>query len=137
MKVEYSATSSISWTTLGDEADRSALVELFAPSFAPLNQVTPLAGGTNTFKAPRGNINAGFQLVITIPYATTAAALEAVRTIKDLFATAKKHFRLTQGATVHYYPSALLNNYSPVLRGVTVTHNLSFTSDDLTTTAPT
>lgn len=137
MKIEHSLTTSISYSTLGDEADRSALVELFAPSFSPMNQVTPLAGGTNTFKAARGNITAGFQLIITIPYASKADAVAAVKTIKDLFATAKRHFKITEGATVHYYPNALLQTYAPTLRGVTVMHGMTFTSDDLTTTAPT
>lgn len=137
MKIETSPVDTVSFATLGDEGDRSALVELFAPNFAPINQVTPLAGGTNSFKAAKGNINAGFQLVITIPYATKAAAVAAILTLHDLFATAARHFKITEGATVHYYPNALLNNYTPQLRGTTVSHNFQFLSDDLTTTAPT
>jgi hypothetical protein len=134
MKISY-ATPGDSYTILGDESDRSLLLELFSPSFQPLTQVEPLAGGSNTFKAARGNVSVPVQLVASIPYATPAAALASIATLRADFST-KKHLKVEQGATVHYYPNALLTGYQPVLRGTTVQHNLSFTTDDLTTDAP-
>jgi len=137
MKVSYATpAASPSYSVLGDEADRSALFELFGVSFAPLNQVTPLAGGSNTFKTPRGNVNCALQVQVTIPYSTRANALAAISTLRAAFAV-KKHLKVEQDATVHYYPNALLTGYQPVLVGVTVRHSFSFTSDDLTTTPPT
>lgn len=137
MKVSYATPAATpSYTVLGDESDRSALFELFAPAFVPLNQVEPLAGGSNTFKAARGNIGVTVQLVVSIPYSTRALALAAVYTVKTAFA-AKQHLKIEQDATIHYYPNALLTGYQPVPKGVTVLHQISFTTDDLTTSAPT
>jgi len=111
------------------------LLEDFGVSFQPLNQVTPLAGGTNPFRTPRGNVNVAVQLAVTIPYSTTANAVAAIATLRTAFSV-KKHLKVEQGATVHYYPNALLNSYNPVLRGVTVLHQFNFTTDDLTASAP-
>lgn len=137
MKLSYAIpAASPSYTVLGDEADRSALFELFAPSFQPLNQVEPLAGGTNTFKTPRGNMGVSLQIVVTIPYATQAAALAGIKTLLDAFLV-KNHLKIEHGATVHYYPNALLTGYQPNLKGVTIAHGFNFVSDALTTTVPT
>jgi hypothetical protein len=137
MKISYATPhASPSYTVLGDESDRSALFELFAPAFQPLNQVEPLAGGANTFKAARGNVVCNLSVVVTIPYATQVAALAGIATLRAAF-TVKKHLKVEQGATVHYYPNALLTGYQPALKGVTIQHNFTFTTDDLTTSAPT
>lgn len=138
MKISYATPgSSPSYTVLGDESDRSATFELFAPGFQPLNQVEPLAGGSNTFKAARGNVNSGLQIVVSIPYSTKALALAGVKTIHDAFMGVKKHLKVEEGATVHYYPNALLTGLTPVLRGTTIQFNFQFVTDDLTTSAPT
>lgn len=137
MKISYATPhASPSYTVLGDEADRSMLLELFSPAFQPLNQVEPLAGGSNTFKAARGNVGVTLTLSATIPYSTQANALAGIATLRAAF-TVKKHLKVEQGATVHYYPNALLSGYQPILKGVTVQHNFTFTTDDLTTSAPT
>lgn len=137
MKVSYATPGATpSYTVLGDEADRSALFEVFAPEFQPLNQVEPLAGGSNTFKAARGNVGVTVSLGVSIPYATRLLALAAILTLRTAFSV-KKHLKIEQDSTVHYYPNALCNGYAPTLVGVTVRHQLSFITDDVTTTAPT
>jgi hypothetical protein len=137
MKISYATPhASPSYTTLGDENDRSALFELFAPSFQPLNQIAPLAGGANTFKAVRGNVNVSLEISVTIPYDTQLLALAGIATLRAAF-TVAKHLKVEHSSTVHYYPHAHLNSYQPVLRGKTIQHNFSFTTHDLTTSAPT
>jgi hypothetical protein len=137
MKVSYATPAgSPSYTVLGDEADRTALFELFAPGFQPLNQIEPLAGGTNTFKAIRGNIGVQLQIVVSIPYASTLLALESIYTLRNNF-TVKKHLKVEQTTTVHFYPNAVLVAYAPVVRGVTVQHSFTFATDELTKTIPT
>lgn len=137
MKVSYATPAATpSYTVLGDESDRSGLFESFGVSFAPLNQVEPLAGGTNTFKAVRGNTAVNVGITVSIPYASRAAALAAILTIRAAF-TVKKHLKVEQDATVHYYPNATLAGYQPQLIGVTVRHGFNFVTDELTTTAPT
>lgn len=111
------------------------MLELFSPAFQPLTQVEPLAGGANTFKAARGNVTVNLQIVATIPYSSLADALAGIATVRAAFTT-KKHLKVEQDATVHYYPNAHLTGYQPVLKGVTIQHSLSFTTDDLTTEAP-
>ncbi len=138
MKISYAVPgSSPSYTVLGDESDRTATFELFAPGFQPLNQVEPLAGGSNTFKAARGNVNSGLQIVVSKPYSSKANALAGIKTIHDALVGIKNHLKVEEGATVHYYPNALLTGMNPVLRGTTIQFNLQFVSDDLTATAPT
>jgi len=138
MKISYATpASSPSYTTLGDESDRTATIELFAPGFAPLNQIEPLAGGSNTFKKAQGNVAVQVQIVVTIPYATKLLALASISTLFTAFNNAKKHLKVEESSTVHYYPNALLTGYQPVLKGVTVQHTLSFQTDALTTSAPT
>lgn len=135
MKIEYKAVGASSYTTLGDEADRSALVESFAPGFVPLNQIEPLAGASNSAKFARGNTAATVALMVSIPYASKAAALAGIKTLLDAFLT-QSHLKLTEGATTHYYPNAVLTGYQPTLRGLTVQHNFTWASDKVTTTAP-
>lgn len=137
MKISYATPAATpSYTTLGDEADRSGLFELFAPSFQPLNQIEPLAGGANTFKVVRGNIGVSLQIVVSIPYATTVLALASLYTLRNDF-TVKRHLKVEQGVTIHYYPNAVLTAYAPVVHGVTVQHVFTFATDELTTSAPT
>ena len=135
MEISYKAVGGSSYTSLGSEASRAALVELFAPAFAPLNQVAPLAGGTNSAKFARNNVSLDLAVVVTIPYSTKADALTAIKTLYDAFAV-KSHLKVVEGATTHYYPNAVLQRYNPVLRGVTVSHNLNWSTDALTTSAP-
>ena len=137
MKISYATpAASPTYTELGDEANRSALFEAFVPAFQPLNQVDALAGGTNSFKAVRGNTSVQLQVVVSIPYSTTANALASINTLRSAFAV-KKHLKVEQGATAHYYPHALLAGYQPQLTGVTVRHAFNFITHDLTTVAPT
>lgn len=137
MKISYATPAGTpSYTVLGDEADRSGLFESFSVGFAPLNQIEPLAGATNTFKAVRGNTNVTVAIVVSIPYATRAAALAAILTLRGAFSV-KKHLKVEQDATVHYYPNALLAGYQPQLIGVTIRHAFNFVADELTTSAPT
>jgi hypothetical protein len=137
MKLSYATPAATpSYTVLGDESDRSALFENFSPSFQPLNQVEPLAGGSNTFKTPRGNVAVSVNVTVSIPYASRAAALASIATLRTAFSV-KKHLKVEQDATIHYYPNALLTGYQPVLKGITVSHSFGFTSDDVTTSAPT
>lgn len=136
MQISYSLTTSISYTSLGDEASRTALVESFAPSFTPVNQIEPLFRALNTFKAVRDNVGVSLAILVSIPYATKAAALTAILTLRTAFKV-KTHLKIVEGATTHYYPNAVCTGYAPVLKGVTVLHQLNFITDDVTTTAPT
>ncbi len=135
MEISYKAVGGSSYTSLGSEATRAALVELFAPSFAPLNQIEPLAGGTNSAKFARANTGVDLSAIISIPYSTKADALAAIKTLYDAFAV-KSHLKVVEGGTTHYYPNAVLQRYTPTLRGVTVSHNLSWSTDVVTSTAP-
>lgn len=135
MEISYKAVGGSSYTSLGSEATRAALVELFAPSFAPLSQVEPLAGATNSAKFARQNTDTDLTAVISIPYSTKADALAAIKTLFDALAV-KNHLKVVEGATTHYYPNAVLKRYTPTLRGVTVSHNFSWSTDVVTATAP-
>ncbi len=134
MKISYKLASGGSYTVLGDESSRSALLEDFKPAFQPQNQNEPLFRASNTFKAARGNMGASLAMVISVPYSTRAAAKAGARTLKAAFA-AQVHLKVEEGADAEYYPNALLAGFVPVFAGVTVRYQLQFLTDDVTTTA--
>lgn len=135
MKISYS-TGHTTYTALGDESDRSALVESFAPEFEAQMQETPLARATTPKLNNRGNVACSLALTITITYATRDAALAAVATLAGAF-SASVHLKVEQGSTVHYYPNAVLRRFKPVLTGVSIRHEIAWRTQIVTATAPT
>ncbi len=135
MKLSYQLVSGGSYIVLGDESARSALLENFQLSFQPQNQQEPLFRAVNTFKAARGNIAVSLQCVVSVPYASLAAALAGCKTLKDALA-AQVHLKVEQDATIHYYPNALLTSFAPQFNGLTVRYQITLSTDDIVTTAP-
>ena len=136
MKLSYKTPGSAGgWTVLADEADRVTTLELFAPSFSVAGQVEPLTRGSTVATFDRGNVAAQLQIVATVTYGSYALAFDSFRVLREAF-NGKRHLKLEEGTKVQYYPHALLTSYVPVPSGVTVRHQLQFTSQDLTTTEP-
>jgi len=134
MKIRYKPVGG-SYVTLFDEA-AGDVVETFTPSFSSINQVTPLLGPVaNQFSENRGNVRCSMSLAGNVTYADLSSALGSILTHSALL-TGKYHFEVSQGTVTHYYPNALIDSYAPRIIGQSVAHQLTFSSDKVTASAP-
>lgn len=130
-------------TDVGDGAQTPGANPAWETNFAGQNQndnVFTLPGGkAPKFKRQLGNIAGQISFDVVVAYASFANALAAVRVWANLFETATTvHFRLTEGAEVQYYPNAVIDRVtSKLATGISVRHAVTFTSDLVTTAAPT
>jgi hypothetical protein len=127
-----------SWSSVTALFDNSAgdANEKFAPAFH--DQVYALGGygaASNT-KLPMANTQVSVPFRWNAVYASYAAALASVLTLRAALKGLRVHLRVTEGATVHYYPNAVLESYSPDVHGRTVDHAVVFATDDVTGTPP-
>lgn len=134
MQVSYKPVGGTQFTLLFNEAMGDAL-EKFSGVFAGIVQREALAGGQQQARFTRGNTvgKIQFKWTSTYPDATTAQA--AIATIDALKLTAM-HLKLEeppQTATPQFLPNAVSENYEFDRQGCSVTHTLSFESDDLIT----
>ena len=135
MKLAVKPVASGSYTELCDESSRTDTLELFQPDFSRAAQIASVFRAASVETFDRGNASVGVQVICTVTYATKAAALASLLTFAELFSE-KFHLRLTQDATIHYYPHAVCQSYTPSLVGTTIRHSLKFTSQQLTEDEP-
>ena len=136
MKVSYKTSGSAgAWTVLFDETAVAAgpVLPDFMPEFTDTIQEEPLVRAANVFRAARGNASVTLPLLVIITYATRAAALASLRTMRDLKNT-RLDFKVEEGAEVQYYKNGVMIGYVGQPQGITVIHNLNFRTDDVTTT---
>lgn len=69
-------------------------------------------------------------------YASADAAADAHRILRAALKGIRIHLRVTQGATINYYPNAILESSGAEPHGLSVDHAMTFVSDDVTSTAP-
>jgi hypothetical protein len=134
MKLSYKLSGG-SYVLLADESDRVTTLELAAPSFSRQVQVEALVRAESVTTFDRLNVSVELPITATISYATTVLALASVATMAALF-SGRVHLKLEQGATVLYFPNAVLQGYTPELTGVTVRHSFNFITQQVTTVAP-
>jgi hypothetical protein len=135
LKVSYKTSGSASaWTVLFDETAVAAgpVLPDFMPEFTDTIQEEPLVRSANVFRATRGNASVTLPLVVIITYTTRAAAIASLRTMRALKDT-KLDFKVEEGAEVQFYKNGVLAAYVGQPQGITVIHNLSFRTDDVTT----
>ena len=123
------------FTVLADEADRTTTREVAAPGYTRQAQVEALVRAESVTPFDRGNVAVALAVTATITYASKAAALLAEYTMATLF-TGRNHLRLAHGTTTIYYPNAVCQGYTPERRGNSVTHQLQFIAQLVTTTEP-
>lgn len=134
MKISYT-TGHSSYTPLADESDRSATCEVLSPSFRSLAQVDPLFRAASPAIFGRGNAECSLSVVLTMPYSTRAAALASLRSMRGILASSL-HLKVEDGTEVQYYPQAVCTQYTPTLRGLCIEHAITWTTQDVTATAP-
>lgn len=137
MKVSYKiAGGTTGWQVLFDESTGTAGLAVFNPQFSAVLQAEPLAFSDAEFRELRGNGKCTLPLAVNLTYATRAAALASVATLRELTFKNKLHLKVEEGGTVQYYPNATCPNYAGNLLGSAVLHTFPFITDEITTEEP-
>ena len=110
--------------------------EKFAPRFDDVAESYPGYGAASTIKVPLSNTKATLPFKWNSAYSSLANAMASVLTLRTTFKGVIVHLQVSEGATVHYYPNAILQTQTSDVHGSTVDHALQFISDDVTTTVP-
>lgn len=136
MQVNYKTAGQVggNFAPLFDEAAGDALAQ-FTGVFAGIVQREPLAGSQSQARFPRGNTTGKIQFKWTSTYASADAAQTGIATVDSLKLTAV-HLQIIEGAITQYLPNAISDKYEFDRQGSSVTHTLTFESDDLTINAP-
>lgn len=135
MLVKYKLVSGGDYTLLFDEAAGDAN-EKFAPSFRDQVMKVGGYGAANQVKIPLANTDGQVAFKWSSNYATADAAVAAIATLRTTFKGVPVHLQVTIGATVIYFPNANLGASAHDQHGRECSHQLSFETDDITTTAP-
>jgi hypothetical protein len=98
------------------------------------------AAGSSAYLQPLGNVEGSLSLKFLSTYASEAVALSAIRQVGSALKTQQFHLLVTSslgGSETQYYPNCICDGYDGDLKGVSVEHNFSITTQDVTATAPT
>lgn len=139
MLVKYKtvANRASAWSTavlLFDESAGDAN-EKFNPSFRDTIMKLAGYGAANMTKVPLANTDGQITFRFSKNYATAAAATAGIVTLRALKGISID-LQVTVGATVVYFPNAQLSGSSHDQSSIEVLHEMSFDTDDITTTAP-
>lgn len=135
MLVKYKPVGGSTYTLLFDESAGDAN-EKFAPSFRDSVQKSAGYGAANQIKIPQSNTDGQISFKWSSNYATADAAATAIATLRSTFKGVQVHLQVTIGATVVYFPNSVLSNSAHDQHGRECLHQLTFETDDITTTAP-
>lgn len=135
MQIYYKAVGGSSYTLLLDEAAGDAL-EKFPPQFADVVMPVPGYGAANQTHVPLANTRCSLGLRWSANYASAAAALAAINTIRAAFKGVTNHLKLVEGATTLYLPNAVLESSSHEPHGKECWHQLNLQTNDITSAAP-
>lgn len=136
MQIYYKPAGSVgNYVLLLNEAAGDAL-EKFPPQFADV--VMPVAGygAANQTHVPLANTRCSLSLRWSANYASAAAALAAINTIRAAFKGKTNHLQLVEGATTLYLPNAVLESSAHEPHGKECWHQLNLQTHDITSTAP-
>ena len=134
MLVKYKIGSG-SYTLLFDESGGDAN-EKFAPTFHDQVMPVPGYGAPSQSQVPMANTECDLPFKWNSVYASAAAALTAIVTFRSTFKGVQCHLQVTMGATVVYFPYAVLVTSSHDQTNLSVTYSVTFKTADITTTAP-
>jgi hypothetical protein len=141
-------TGSGVYTTFADDMNITAPrtnpdhIDYRPPSLKLLEQIEPLAGGSASFVANRGNAVWTLMIPIKMWYATEAAARQAIPGLAAALNLGLIDLQIfvTASSDAVYLPAASLGEFTPEhgtgQQGVYLSFNLKFTGNNFTTTAP-
>lgn len=154
MQINYRAAtvgSGTAYTTFADDLNIISprtipdLIDYQPPSFKTLEQIEPLAGGTQQFVANRGNGLWTMLVPIRMWYGTAIAARQAVPGLAAIWNIGNVDVQIldASAADAVYLPAASLGTFAPVTSGphggqtgVALSFILHITGPNFTTTAP-
>lgn len=135
MTVNYKLVSGGSYTLLLNESAGDSL-DKFAPSFEDKIYDSGGYGAANANKVAMSNTVGQTVFKWSSNYASAAAALAAINTLRTTFKGVPVHLQVIQDTTTLYLPNAVLNSSNHDPRGKECLHSLTFKHDDITSTAP-
>lgn len=136
MLVKYKVVGAVSnYALLFDESAGDAN-EKFNPSFRDLVQKVNGYGAASELRLPLANTAGTLPLRWSSNYSTPAAGAAAIATLRATFKGITVHLQVTVGATILYFPNAVLTGSSHDQHGCEVAHQFTFETSDVTTTAP-
>ena len=134
MLVKYKIGSG-AYTLLFDESAGDAN-EKFAPTFRDRVMPVPGYGAPSVTQVPMANTEGEITFKYNKVYSSADNATAAIATLRSTFKGVQLHLQVTVGATVVYFPYAVLTASSHDQSNVNVTHSLTFKTADITTTSP-
>ena len=123
------------YTLLFDESAGDAN-EKFAPAFRDRVLPVPGYGAPSVTQVPMANTEAEVAFKFNKVYSSADNATADIATLRSTFKGVQLHLQVTVGATLVYFPYAVLTASSHDQTGLNVTHSLTFKANDITTTAP-
>ena len=135
MQIYYKPIASGSYTLLLDESAGDAL-EKFPPQFTDMVMAVTGYGAANQTQVPMSNTRCSLPLRWSANYASAAAALAAIATLRTAFKGKINHLKLVEGATTLYLPYATLSGSAHDPHGKECWHQLNLETNDITSTAP-
>jgi hypothetical protein len=135
MLVKYKPVSGGSYTLLFDESAGDGN-EKFAPQF---NDTVFKPGGYGAASAPKiplANTDGQITFKWNANYTTETLAAAAIPALRAIFKGIPVHLQCTIGTTILYFPNANMRGSAHDQNGREVVHQITFETDDVTTTAP-
>jgi hypothetical protein len=135
MLVKFKPVSGGSYALLFDESAGDAC-EKFLPAFVDNIMAVAGYGAASGTTVPMNNTRCTLPLRWSSNYASADAAAASIATLRAAFKGVPVHLQVTVGATVLYFPNAVLatSNHEP--HGRECQHQMTFQTADVTTTAP-
>jgi|ERR1035437_615697 hypothetical protein len=130
MTVNYQLVGGSGWTLLFNEAAGDAN-EKFAPSFRDTVDKVPGYGTPSQVKIPMANTDGNMPFKWSSNYATPAAALASIKTLRTTFKGVSINLQVIEGATTVYFNNATLASSAHDQHGKECMHQLTFDTDDI------
>lgn len=136
MKIEYRrAGVGGAYAVLYDESV-GQVSPTYKASFADKAEQTPGFGSASAGITPNANTVATLVVPLSVPYASPDAAKAGIRALRATLKGLRVNLKVTVGADVDFWPSAVLTSMTANLTGQVVDYELTFTSQDVTNAEP-
>ena len=148
MKVAYKIVGAAGWFTLFDVVQGALLgVPDVMPEYKVrlrmANFKAPGFGSGSQSINPEGNALVTLSWKFEASYTATGGisalqvALASTRVMQQTFAGVNVHLQVIQDGETHYYPNGCMDDYEGDAQGAKVMHSFTFTTQAVTSTAPT
>lgn len=135
MKCEYKVSGAAgNYVPWWDES-AGDVSSTYKVSFAEKLEISPGFGAPSEGVTPNGNTLISLEIPLVRIYTSRANAKAGIRTMRALKGL-RLNLKMTEGADVDYWPSAVLQHMTANLSGQSVDFIFQFSSQDVTITPP-